>query len=208
MNHALVAGQSVKKTTLLLNSWGELRDWNGPQGPLRSPLWATPVGWLTIALAYTLVGFQCLLEWGPTPPEEWMNEWMNEWSIYIALYCVLLYTQSALQSYGGVSSQPPPPGGLLLSLVQWSFNWWYLCSSRLVFTVYLQIDFITWTSLPFRHGSCSPNLPYPLVSEEGLSYADPDLRTHSPFWVSLLAQCGHSGALSQALYIYHYLYLV
>ncbi len=30
-----------------------------------------------------------------------MNEWMNEWSIYIALYCVLLYTQSALQSYSG-----------------------------------------------------------------------------------------------------------
>ncbi len=37
-----------------------------------------------------------------------MNEWMNEWSIYIALYCVLLYTQSALQSYEGVSLQPPP----------------------------------------------------------------------------------------------------
>ncbi len=34
---------------------------------------------------------------------------MNEWSIYISLYCVLLYTQSALQSYGGVSPQPPPP---------------------------------------------------------------------------------------------------
>ncbi len=33
---------------------------------------------------------------------------MNEWSIYIALYCVLLYTQSALQSYEGVSPQPPP----------------------------------------------------------------------------------------------------
>ncbi len=33
------------------------------------------------------------------------NEWMNEWCIYIALYCVLLYTQSALQSCGG--------GGLL-----------------------------------------------------------------------------------------------
>ncbi len=34
---------------------------------------------------------------------------MNEWSIYIALYCVLLYTQSALQSCGGgVSPQPPP----------------------------------------------------------------------------------------------------
>ncbi len=25
-------------------------------------------------------------------------EWMNEWCIYIALYCALLYTQSALQS--------------------------------------------------------------------------------------------------------------
>ncbi len=36
-----------------------------------------------------------------------MNEWMNEWCIYIALYCVLLYTQSALQSCGGVSHQPP-----------------------------------------------------------------------------------------------------
>ncbi len=34
-------------------------------------------------------------------------EWMNEWGIYIALYCVLLYTQSALQSYEGVSLQPP-----------------------------------------------------------------------------------------------------
>ncbi len=31
----------------------------------------------------------------------WMNEWMNEWCIYIALYCVLPYTQSALQSCGG-----------------------------------------------------------------------------------------------------------
>ncbi len=31
----------------------------------------------------------------------YMNEWMNEWCIYIALYCVLLYTQSALQSCGG-----------------------------------------------------------------------------------------------------------
>ncbi len=28
-------------------------------------------------------------------------DWMNEWCIYIALYCVLLYTQSALQSLGG-----------------------------------------------------------------------------------------------------------
>ncbi len=29
------------------------------------------------------------------------SEWMNEWCIYIALYCVLLCTQSALQSCGG-----------------------------------------------------------------------------------------------------------
>ncbi len=33
-----------------------------------------------------------------------MNIWMNEWCIYIVLYCVLLYTQSALQSCGGLSS--------------------------------------------------------------------------------------------------------
>ncbi len=32
---------------------------------------------------------------------------MNEWCIYIVLYCVLLYTQSTLQSYG--VSPPPPP---------------------------------------------------------------------------------------------------
>ncbi len=34
------------------------------------------------------------------PFQSYMNEWMNEWCIYIALYCVLPYTQSALQSYG------------------------------------------------------------------------------------------------------------
>ncbi len=37
---------------------------------------------------------------------------MNKLCIYIAVYCVLLYTQSALQSWGGggggVSPQPPP----------------------------------------------------------------------------------------------------
>ncbi len=39
---------------------------------------------------------------------------MNEWMMHLdsALYCVLLYTQSALQSCGGggggVSPQPPP----------------------------------------------------------------------------------------------------
>ncbi len=39
------------------------------------------------------------------------QQWMNEWCIYIALYYVLLYTQSALQSRGGGgggSPQPPP----------------------------------------------------------------------------------------------------
>ncbi len=34
----------------------------------------------------------------------WMNEWMNEWCIYIALYCVLPYTQSAYNHVGGHSS--------------------------------------------------------------------------------------------------------
>ncbi len=29
-------------------------------------------------------------------------DWMNEWCIYIALYCVLLYTQSALKPCGGL----------------------------------------------------------------------------------------------------------
>ncbi len=32
------------------------------------------------------------------------KKWMNEWCIYIARYCVLLYTQIALQSWGGLSS--------------------------------------------------------------------------------------------------------
>ncbi len=31
------------------------------------------------------------------------SEVMNEWCIYIALYCILLYTKSALQSWGGGS---------------------------------------------------------------------------------------------------------
>ncbi len=33
---------------------------------------------------------------------------LNDWCIYIALYCVMLYSQSALQSCGWVSPQPPP----------------------------------------------------------------------------------------------------
>ncbi len=35
--------------------------------------------------------------------------WMNEWMMHLySAFCVLLYTQSALQSCGGVSPQPPP----------------------------------------------------------------------------------------------------
>ncbi len=53
-----------------------------------------------------------------------MNEWwMNKWCIYIALYCVLLYTQSTLQSCGGVSPQPPP-----VCSIHWMIDdtlWWY-----------------------------------------------------------------------------------
>ncbi len=42
------------------------------------------------------------------------TERMNEWCFYIVLYCLLLYTQSALQSCGGgVSPQPPPVCSIL-----------------------------------------------------------------------------------------------
>ncbi len=56
----------------------------------------------------------------------WMNEWMND-AFFIALYCVLLYTQSALQSCGG--------GGLSSTTTSvqhplgWSF-FFYLNSSH------------------------------------------------------------------------------
>ncbi len=40
----------------------------------------------------------------------WADELMNEWMMHLySAFCVLLYTQSALQSCGGgVSPQPPP----------------------------------------------------------------------------------------------------
>ncbi len=41
---------------------------------------------------------------------DWSIEWMNEWCIYIALYCVLLYTQNPLQSCIGGG------GGLSLTI--------------------------------------------------------------------------------------------
>ncbi len=43
---------------------------------------------------------------------------MNEWSIYIALYCVLLYTQSALNHVGG--------GGSLLNSHQCTASSWMM----------------------------------------------------------------------------------
>ncbi len=45
-----------------------------------------------------------------------LNEWMNGWCIYIALYCVLLYTRSALQSCGGS----------LLNHHQWAASTWMM----------------------------------------------------------------------------------
>ncbi len=45
---------------------------------------------------------------------------MNEWCIYIALYCVLLYTQSTLQSYGGGG------GGSLLNHHQCAASTWVM----------------------------------------------------------------------------------
>ncbi len=53
------------------------------------------------------------------------------------------------------------------------------------------LDFITWTSLPFRYGSRPPNLPDPLASGKGLSYADTGLRT----WASLLANASYKPLL-------------
>ncbi len=54
-----------------------------------------------------------------------MNIWMNEWCIYIVLYCVLLYTQSALRSCAGLSSTswgsrrlPQDNGGSVLTTHQ------------------------------------------------------------------------------------------
>ncbi len=58
-----------------------------------NPFWSirTPNFWMVVYIKVTRVNLDSTLTW----------KWMNEWSIYIALYCVLLYTQSALQSYRG-----------------------------------------------------------------------------------------------------------
>ncbi len=58
-------------------------------------------------------------------------EWMNEWCIYIALYYVLLYTQSALQScvcvWGGGSPQPPPVFSIHLDDAMAATGQWRHC---------------------------------------------------------------------------------
>ncbi len=69
-------------------------------------------------------------------------EWMNEWCIYIALYYVLLYTQSALQScvWGG---------GLLnhhqCSAFTWMMQWLPQDNGASAFTTHqLQVDKGQW----------------------------------------------------------------
>ncbi len=64
-------------------------------------------GW-TLLTDITVQFLVAQLGWGRVIGEAIPFTWMNEWGIYIALYCVLLYTQSALQSYEGVSFQPSP----------------------------------------------------------------------------------------------------
>ncbi len=68
------------------------------------------------------------------PQVTWMNEWMNEWCIYIALYCVLLYTQSTLQSCGGSllnhhQCAASTCAGLLYGMPR-SILWWFFQGAR------------------------------------------------------------------------------
>ncbi len=42
--------------------------------------------------------------------------------IYIALYFVLLYTQSALQSYGGIAPQPPPVSLIYIKIYKFALK--------------------------------------------------------------------------------------
>ncbi len=56
--------------------------------------------------------------------DAYINSRINEWCIYKALYCVLLYTQSALQSCGG-------GGGSLLNHHQCAASIWMLTTHQL-----------------------------------------------------------------------------
>ncbi len=73
----------------------------------------------------------------PENHDEWMMIMMNEWCIYIALYCVLLYTQIALQSWGGGG------GGLssTITSVQHPLGWCDDCQSTSALTTHqLQVE--------------------------------------------------------------------
>ncbi len=73
-------------------------------------------------------------------------EWLNEWCIYIVLYCVLLYTQSALQSWGlsSTTTSVQHPLGWCLPLICLieSFGTlltmlWALCCHVCGFTIFM-----------------------------------------------------------------------
>ncbi len=98
------------------------KGWQNISGPLTSsalPLWTVTV-WSTLQNSEhqnDQTQKQILPSRNPSHEHLTLNvehttllyiEWMNEWGIYIVLYCVLLCTQSTLQSCGGVSPQPPP----------------------------------------------------------------------------------------------------
>ncbi len=95
---------------------------------------AAPVaGWTSSAGEGSTASAGPFLQWSlcdsPTSgPGRWCcpGIWINEWCIYIVLYCVLLYTQSALQS-GGVSPQPPP---VVTPLQSQCCSWWWVGESR------------------------------------------------------------------------------
>ncbi len=53
---------------------------------------------------------------------------VSESCIYIVLYCVLLYTQSALQSCGGVSPQQPPVCSIHLECATAATRQWRQCA--------------------------------------------------------------------------------
>ncbi len=83
--------------------------WQISDGPVHVLSWAgRPCGHCRISVLLGVV-LPIVFLLTMVPATLRMNEWMNGWCIYIALYYVLLYIQSASQSYGGgVSPQPQP----------------------------------------------------------------------------------------------------
>ncbi len=71
-----------------------------PSHPAHSLFELLPSGWHYRSLSTKTAKYKN--SFPPRPYPTWTtHELMNEWCIYIVLYCVLLYTQSALQSCGG-----------------------------------------------------------------------------------------------------------